>query len=102
MTVESRTSGDTLYIYLNGELDEYTARGVRERTDKLLESHAGCTRAVFDLSGVKFMDSAGIGFLLGRYKVLKKNAAAMYLQGTDFAADKILSVSGIYSIIPKL
>ncbi len=102
MTVNAKFTGNTLYIFLCGELDEYNARSVREQTDALLDRYAACERAVFDLSGVKFMDSAGIGFLIGRYKKLKKSAAAMYLQAPDFAADKILSVSGIYTIIPKL
>ena len=70
--------------------------------DALLERNLNCDRVVFDLSGVKFMDSSGIGFLMGRYKKLKKSSAAMYLQSPDLAADKVLSVSGIYSIIPKL
>lgn len=102
MTVQSRSDGNTLYIFLGGEIDEYNARSVREETDALLDRCSGAERVVFDLSGVRFMDSAGIGFLIGRYKKLKKNAAAMFVQSPDFAADKVLSVSGIYSIIPKL
>lgn len=102
MTVIAKVSKNTLYIYLSGEFDEYNARNVREETDALLERNLNCDRVVFDLSGVKFMDSSGIGFLMGRYKKLKKSSAAMYLQSPDLAADKVLSVSGIYSIIPKL
>ena len=48
------------------------------------------------------MDSTGIGFLIGRYKKLKRSSTPMYIQSPDLAADKILSMSGIYSLIPKL
>ena len=102
MKVEGKISGGSLYIFLNGELDEYNAGLVRGEADELIEHNLACNRVVFDLSGVRFMDSTGIGFLIGRYKKLKRASTPMYIQSPDLAADKILSMSGIYSLIPKL
>ena len=102
MTVNAKFTGNTLYIFLCGELDEYNARSVREQTDALLDRYAACERAVFDLSGVKFMDSAGIGFLIGRYKRLKKYGMGMFLENPNTGADKILQLSGLYSLMPKI
>ena len=102
MDVVAKVSKDTLYIFLSGELDEYSAVAARSRADEAIEQNISCSRVVFDLSGVHFMDSAGIGFLLGRYKRLSRCHTPAFIQSPDFAADKILSMSGIYSLIPKL
>lgn len=102
MNINGRVSGGSLYIFLSGELDEYNAAAARGRADELIEANAACERVILDLSGVRFMDSTAIGFLIGRYKKLKRAATPMYIQSPDFAADKILSMSGIYTLIPKL
>ena len=102
MDVAGKACSGTLYIFLSGELDEYSAVRARAEADELIRAHAGCSRVVFDLSGVHFMDSAGIGFLIGRYKRLMRCHTPAYIQSPDFAADKILSMSGIYTLIPKL
>lgn len=102
MQVVGKVAENTLYIFLSGELDEYSAPAARRQADEAIDANAACERAVFDLSGVRFMDSTGIGFLIGRYKKLKRSSTPMYIQSPDLAADKILSMSGIYSLIPKL
>ena len=102
MQVTGRVNGNTLYIFLSGELDEYNASAARSEADALIERHLCCARAVFDLADVHFMDSSGIGFLIGRYKKLRRCAMPAFIRAPDFAADKILSMSGIYSLIPKL
>lgn len=94
--------GDDLYIYLSGELDEHSVAAVRERADKLIDENAGLSRAVFNLAGLRFMDSTGIGFLIGRYKRLKRYNMGMYLEKPERSADKILSLSGLYSLMPKI
>ena len=48
------------------------------------------------------MDSTGIGFLIGRYRKLRKYNMDMYLENPDTNADKILSLSGVYTLMPKL
>lgn len=102
MDVAGKACSGTLYIFLSGELDEYSAVRARAEADELIRAHAGCSRVVFDLSGVRFMDSAGIGFLLGRYKQLSRSKTPAYIRSPDLAADKILTMSGVYSLIPKI
>ena len=48
------------------------------------------------------MDSTGIGFLMGRYKKLSRYGIGMAIEAPDRNADKILSMSGIYSLMPKI
>ena len=102
MKTQSARRGDSLYIYLTGELDESTVSRAREEADDLIDDGAGCSRAVFNLAGVRFMDSTGIGFLIGRYKKLQKYGMGMYLENPNPDADKILTLSGIYSLMPKI
>lgn len=102
MQLQGSRKGDNLYIYLSGELDEHSVADVRESADRLIDEHAGLSRAVFNLAGVKFMDSTGIGFLIGRYKKLKKYGMGMYLENPNAGADKILELSGVYTLMPKL
>ena len=59
------------------------------------------TISKLDLSGMTFMDSSGIGFLIGRYKKARAAGKAMYVSSPDLAADKVLSLSGVYSLIPR-
>ena len=94
--------GENLYIYLSGELDEHSVADVRTTADRLIDENAGLSRAIFNLAGLRFMDSTGIGFLIGRYKRLKKYGMGMFLENPERAADKILSLSGLYSLMPKI
>lgn len=102
MTLQSSVKGDDLYVYLSGEMDECSVMKIKDRTDFLLDEHAGLSRAVFNLAGVRFMDSTAIGFLIGRYNRLKRYGVEMRLENPDRNADKLLTLSGIYSIIPKI
>lgn len=102
MEMQGSRRGENLYVYLSGELDEHSVTEVRERADRLIDENAGLSRAIFNLAGVRFMDSTGIGFLIGRYKKLKKYGMAMFLENPNMGADKILALSGVYTLIPKL
>lgn len=102
MKMQSCRQGNSLYIYLSGEIDEHSVAAIRAEADRMIDDGAGLSRAVFNLAGVKFMDSTGIGFLIGRYKRLQKYGMGMFLENPDQNADKILSLSGVYSLMPKV
>lgn len=101
MQIKQALAGTTLYIKLIGEMDEYSAQSVRTRCDQLIENNPGAKKIVINLSEVAFMDSTGIGFLIGRYKKAARAGVPMYVEAPNLAADKILNLSGIYSLIPK-
>ena len=100
IAVEKRN--DTLYIRFNGELDEHTAATLRRETDELLQSHIDVSSAVFDLTGISFLDSTAIGFLLGRYKSYLRHNVRTYISNPSLSADKILTMSGVYTLMPKI
>lgn len=100
MKVEHKLIRATLYIGLSGELDSINAEYVRAEMDKLIESKID--RLVIDLSALEFMDSTGIGVLLGRYKKLRAKNVPIFLASPVKSVDKVLTLSGIYGIMPKL
>ncbi len=101
MVVTGFLRDKTLYINLSGEMDECSAQSARVKCDKLIEENVTARRIVINLSEIAFMDSTGIGFLIGRYKKASSMALPLYVEKPNFAADKILNLSGIYSLIPK-
>lgn len=101
MQIKIQHGKHTLTIFLQGELDECTADAARERIDDAV-SQPGITSVVFDLSGLTFMDSTGIGVLIGRYKRLKARDIALFVRDPSQAADKIFKMAGLYEIMPKV
>ena len=102
MQITATAQGATLYISLDGEMDEHTAKTARQIADDTIEKNLQVSRAVFNLKRVAFMDSTGIGFLIGRYKKLKKLGIGAYIAEPNAGTDKILTLCGIYSLIPKI
>ena len=99
--IEYKTVGGTLYLGLSGELDESNAAAVRAKLDRIIDS-VKMTKTVFVLSDLGFMDSTGIGVLLGRYKKLTARGVPIFVAGASKGVDKVLRISGIYGIMPKI
>lgn len=92
-----------LYIRLCGEMDEHSAATARREADKLAEDFAArIHRAIIDLQSVSFMDSTGIGFLIGRYKKFSRYGVPVYVTNPSQATDRILQMSGVYTLMPRI
>lgn len=102
MEIKYRLDNDNLYIYSYGELDEYTANEARREIDNIIDKNILCRSVIFDFANLSFMDSTGIGVLLGRYKKLKKSGARTYISRPSLTVNKILQISGLYDIMPKI
>ncbi len=102
MRIQANYHDNVLYLHLLGELDEHSAAGARREADRLAEESVGRERAVIDLREVSFMDSTGIGFLIGRYKKFRQMGVTTYLANPTQSTDKILSMSGVYTLMPKI
>lgn len=102
MQIRTDYRNGVLYMRLCGEMDEHNAAAARTQADRLADDHAGSEKAVFDLGEVSFMDSTGIGFLIGRYKRFRRYGIPVYLTNPNFSTDKILQMSGVYTLMPKI
>lgn len=102
MRIKNRLYNNTLYIMLCGELDEYSAGYTRTIVDNLLDNEKPYRQVIFDSSELEFMDSTGIGVLIGRYKKLKNKNITIYICNPSSHVEKIFKMSGLYEIMPKI
>ena len=70
MPVKIVANGEVLSAYLDGEIDHHSASVMRNEIDAAVEKNMP-TMLVLDFRDVTFMDSSGIGLVMGRYKVMK-------------------------------
>lgn len=101
MEIKTRAYKNSLYITLKGELDEHSSVYTRETIDNILDSES-YGQVVIDLNELDFMDSTGIGVMIGRYKKLKQKNIPLYLVNPNKHIDKIFEMTGLYRIMPKL
>lgn len=101
MEVKYKKNSSALTVYIYGELDECSAPNARKILDKVLNDNLGVSKVVFDLSGLSFMDSTGIGLLIGRYKKLKQFNVPTYISGATVSTEKVIELAGLYQIMPK-
>ena len=94
MSVEIRTTGSTVTAYLSGELDHHTAREMREAIDSSVELNMPST-LVLNFKNISFMDSSGIGLVMGRYRNLIKTGAQLYITGASPQIYKVMKLAGI-------
>lgn len=101
MEIKYKKTSSDLTVYVCGELDEYSASKAKDILDKLLYNNLNSEKVIFNLSGLSFMDSTGIGLLIGRYKKLKQFNIPSYITGATFSAEKVIQLAGLYNIMPK-
>ena len=101
MEVYTNYEGSSLVFSLIGELDEHSAEFVRRQLDSAIEQNS-FDAVIFDLSRLSFMDSTGIGVVIGRYKLVRKYNKPVYVRKPTATVDKIFRMSGLYEIINKI
>ena len=88
-----------LYIEITEEIDHHIADKIRRKVDNEITRYMP-RKTIFDFSRVTFMDSAGIGMIIGRYKMMKLIGGSLEIENVNEATKKILEMSGILKIIP--
>lgn len=89
-----------LIIYVIDDLDHHTVGCLRDKSDRLID--AGDIRhVIFDFENVNFMDSSGIGLIMGRYKKVMFLGGKTAVTNIGNNVDRIFKMSGLYKIIEK-
>ena len=99
MTSEFDELDNCLYIQITEEIDHHSTQIIRRRMDNEITRFMP-RKVVFDFSKVSFMDSAGIGLLIGRYELAKMLGGVAEITNTSKSIEKVLEMSGITRIIP--
>lgn len=99
MDLELKLIRNTLIIRLKGEFDMLKAEKIRRQIDERLQEDQ-VRNLVFNLEKVSFVDSSGLGVIIGRYKKVKEKDGRMYIVGAQPVVEKILVLSGINKLVP--
>ena len=91
-TYEAREQ--TLVIHLPKELDHHNCRNLKSDTDLLLEENY-INRIVFDFTHTSFMDSSGIGLVMGRFRLMQENDGKVVLQNLPAPIRKVMKLAGL-------
>lgn len=89
-----------LIIKPAGELDHHNALRIRNEADKIIDRR-NIKHIIFDFSNTSFMDSAGIGVIMGRYRKVIFIGGKIAVVNVGMSVDRILKISGLYKIIEK-
>lgn len=94
MSVEINVTGEVVTAHLGGELDHHTAREMRKAIDNAIELNMP-TLLILDFKDVSFMDSSGIGLVMGRYRNLVKSGAELHITEAPPQIYKMMKLAGI-------
>ena len=91
-------SGGEITVCITGEVDHHGAVSIRGDIDRLIFEKRPM-KLIMDLSRVDFMDSSGLGLIMGRYSIITKLGGKMILLDPNPRISKIISLSGLERMI---
>ncbi|GAA0084530.1 anti-sigma F factor antagonist [Clostridium sp. CTA-7] len=89
---------DKLIVSLMGELDHHSAEEVRVKIDDRIDRD-NIKKVILNFNGVTFMDSSGIGVVIGRYKKMQNRNGKLCVVEINRTVNKVFEISGMYKII---
>ncbi len=97
--VTAKIKEKTLTLCVSGEIDHHSAKAIRAKADAaILAGHPAVIR--LDLSQVSFMDSSGLGLIMGRYALASDIGAAISVLNPTDAVARIILMAGLEKIVP--
>lgn len=94
MAVQIIVEENTILALLSGEIDHHTARGTRTEIDSAIDSKQPA-KLILDFAGVSFMDSSGIGLVMGRYKIMQSIGGSIHIQNPPSHIKRVMQVAGL-------
>ena len=97
-TIKFESNGDTLEILLLGEIDHHNAVKLRSKADELIKKHSP-KKIVLNLSRIEFMDSSGLGFIMGRMALAEKIGGKLIIKSPSRNVQKICRLAGLERLV---
>ena len=88
---------DSITVYLTGDIDHHSARSIREDTDAVVQMKKPSVLNL-DFSGVNFMDSSGIGFIMGRYRLMSLYGGSVRVVNVPESLARMMNLSGLSAL----
>lgn len=98
LSLATRTEGDRTVVSVAGEIDVYTAPKLREQIVALVDE--GHYHLIVDMSGVEFLDSTGLGVLVGGLKRVRAHDGSLSLVCNEERILKIFRITGLTKVFP--
>lgn len=98
MLLDSYAADHSLVVKVKGELDLLTAETFRNLVERDL-NRTGAQNLILDLEGLTFIDSSGLGVVLGRYRRIREQGGKMAITGVKPHVKRILDLAGLMRII---
>ena len=100
MDIQFQMKDRMLIVHIQGEIDHHTCNEIRDKLDHEIKKQ-NALHIIFDFSNIQFMDSSGIGVIIGRYRNLQSQGGRVGIVKVNSQVDRIFELSGLYKIIPK-
>lgn len=101
MELKTTRRGARVRAELRGELDHHSAEYLRNALDAAI-ADPSVQEMELDLTGVGFMDSSGLGVVLGRYRALTARGGRLLVTGVSTPIDRIFRMSGLYALVDRM
>lgn len=100
MEIETKVRSGAVIVRLAGEFDVAAADRFRTEIDTLLDADRRLSRLILDLSKVTFIDSSGVGAILGRYRKMTARGGLLCAVGLQPTVQRVFELSGMTRLIP--
>lgn len=98
MYLKFQNEDEKLVVYMMGELDHHSAEEVRSKIDDRIDRE-NINKLVMDFTNVTFMDSSGIGVVIGRYKKISMKKGNVCIANVNSSVKRVFDLSGMFKII---
>lgn len=99
MIIDIYEKNRNLIVQISGDIDHHSLENTRDKIDKAF-SRSNAKNIIFDFKNVEFMDSSGIGLVIGRYRLIENNGGRVGAANINNDLKRIFEISGLKKIIP--
>jgi stage II sporulation protein AA (anti-sigma F factor antagonist) len=87
-----------LVVYLDGEIDQHTVGDIKNAIDKEIR-RTNAVNVIMDFRKISFMDSSGIGMIMGRYRTVSLLGGTVILYGCTDLIQRLITMAGLGRLI---